>query len=154
MKLINHGYLVVALCCALVLGTAGCATRYAHNDDGLYQALGGQEQIGLMVNRFLNRVAEDKRILHYFYGVDISLLEQRLTQYLAVIAGGPVVYEGEELGLVHGGHYITEAAFNAVVENMQDAMEEVGMPLAARNELVARLAPLQGRIVSYRHVGH
>lgn len=138
-------YLVLLLV-LLLQGITACATQ-PQRDDWLYQSLGGQVGIERLVNRFLHRVADDERIVHYFYGIDISRLEQKFAEYLAMVAGGPEPYLGEQPGFVHRGYHITEAAFNAVVEDLLDAMAELGIPLAARNELIARLAPLQPHIL-------
>ena len=47
---------------------------------------------------------------------------------------------------VHKNLQIDRAAFNAVVENLQDAMDKNGVGFGAQNALLARLAPLHRQI--------
>ena len=47
----------------------------------------------------------------------------------------------------HAGLHITRAAFNALVEDLQAAMDENKVPYAAQNRLLAKLAPMSHDIV-------
>jgi hemoglobin len=47
----------------------------------------------------------------------------------------------------HGGMHITEAQFNALVEDLYRAMERAGTPVAAQNRLVALLAPMRSQVI-------
>ncbi|WP_339332735.1 hypothetical protein [uncultured Maricaulis sp.] len=49
---------------------------------------------------------------------------------------------------VHADHGITTAEFNALVENLQDAMDAEGVPFGMQNRLLARLAPMHGDVVT------
>ena len=42
----------------------------------------------------------------------------------------------------HEGQNIDRAAFNALVEDLQDAMDKNGVPFHAQNKLLAKLAPM------------
>jgi hemoglobin len=42
---------------------------------------------------------------------------------------------------------VTKADMNALVENLQAAMREAGVPFAAQNRLLAKLAPMSGHVV-------
>jgi hemoglobin len=48
----------------------------------------------------------------------------------------------------HGGRYITEAQFNALVEDLYRAMEKERTPVSAQNRLVALLAPMRPQIIN------
>jgi hemoglobin len=47
----------------------------------------------------------------------------------------------------HRGMVVTEAEFNAVVEALVGAMEELEIATPTQNRLLARLAPMQADIV-------
>ncbi len=47
----------------------------------------------------------------------------------------------------HAGMGVTEADFNAIVEDMMAAMDKAGIPLGPQNRLLARLAALRGEII-------
>jgi hemoglobin len=48
----------------------------------------------------------------------------------------------------HAALAVTEAHFNALVEDLVDAMEARGIPRRAQNRLLRRLAPMHRDIVS------
>jgi hemoglobin len=48
----------------------------------------------------------------------------------------------------HKGLHLNNADFNAVVEDLQAAMDKVGLPFATQNRFLARLAPMQHQVVS------
>jgi hemoglobin len=48
----------------------------------------------------------------------------------------------------HKGVHATNADFNAVVEDLQKAMDKDGVPFATQNRFLARLAPMQHDIVT------
>lgn len=48
----------------------------------------------------------------------------------------------------HKDHGITTREFNALVEALQEAMDEEGVPFRAQNKLLAKLAPMKRDIVT------
>jgi hemoglobin len=47
----------------------------------------------------------------------------------------------------HKGQNLTPSDFNALVENLQDAMVAEGIPAPVQNRLLARLAPMRGQVI-------
>ena len=94
------------------------------------------------------RLLEDERINAQFAETDLVNLNDRLVEQFCVELGGPCTYTGRDMAQSHAGLGITEADFNALVEDLVDAMEARGIPRAAQNRLLARLAPMHGDIVS------
>ncbi len=43
---------------------------------------------------------------------------------------------------------LQDADFNALVENLQKAMDQEGVPFRAQNRLLAKLAPMQRSVVT------
>jgi len=141
-------YLAVsALLAACAMDPAG---RNAQPDatPELYYALGEREGIARITERFLFMVADDERIVDRFVHSDILRFHEKLTDQLCELSGGPCEYTGDDMRRTHGGHDISVADFNAVVENLLDAMEELEVPLAAQNRLIAKLAPMYHDIVA------
>lgn len=64
-----------------------------------------------------------------------------------MLSRGPCEYTGDPMHVVHKGLNITERQFNAVVEDLQEAMVRLRLPEPAQNRLLARLAPLRGEII-------
>lgn len=109
-------------------------------DDALYQRLGGRETIQRFTNDFYERMLQDRRIAHHFDGVNANYLKRVLADYFCVVAGGPCTYDGVNMKDAHAHLGIDRAAFNALVEQLQLAMDAAGVPFAAQNQLLARMA--------------
>lgn len=136
--------LVATLLSALL---AGCASAPASREATLYERLGGEAGIAAITEGLLVRSADDPRIREDFAEADIVNLYERLVEHLCALTGGPCTYGGRDMKAAHVGLGLTEADFNALVENLVDAMTERGVPIAAQNELLAILAPMRGDVI-------
>lgn len=128
----------------LSLSVAGCAQR----QDTLYQQLGGQPGVAAIVEDFTLRLADDPDIVGFFAHSNIDRFVASLEEQLCEISDGPCVYQGPPMDRAHQHMGLSDAHFNAVVEHMQGALIEQGVPTGARNQLLGRLARLHGEIMS------
>lgn len=117
-------------------------------DDSLYRELGGREAIQRFTNDFYDRMLKDARIAHFFDGINVNYLKHVLADYFCVTAGGPCEYDGVSMRDAHADLGIARADFNALVENLQDAMNAAGVPFGTQNRLLARLAYLHRDVVT------
>ena len=133
----------------LCLGLTACAgpEKPTADDDSLYQALGGQAGIALIVEGLLINISDNPRIVHHFEDTDIDRLHDMLIEQFCFEAGGPCEYTGDSMIDSHAGMQINEGEFNALVEDLVDAMQAQGVPVTAQNRLLARLAPMRGDII-------
>lgn len=129
------------------LGTANAAPPTEPNDS-LYNDLGGEDHIAIFTNEFVGIISTDPRIRQYFDGANLPRLAKLLTQEFSFLAGGPVVYTGHNMKETHQGMGLHEAQFNALVEDLQLAMDHANIPFFVQNRLLARLAPLEHEIVT------
>ncbi|SDI70735.1 hemoglobin [Pseudomonas flavescens] len=136
-------FCVAALSLLLLVG---CAQQPA-KDDSLYHQLGEKPGITRIVEGMLLNVADDPRIVQFFVRVDIAGLRDKLVDKFCVIAGGPCVYSGYSLEESHKGQQLTPSHFNALVEDLQAAMDSEGVPTTTQNRLLARLAVLRGQVI-------
>ncbi|MBB2486731.1 group 1 truncated hemoglobin [Mitsuaria sp. WAJ17] len=134
--------LAVALLCAL--GGA----RSAHADDSLYSQLGGKPALELVVDGLLQRATQDARIKDFFKETNLKYLRTQLVDQLCAVTGGPCRYEGETMANAHAAMGLSQAHFNALVEDLQDAMDAAGLPFATQGRLLALLAPMHRDIVT------
>lgn len=95
----------------------------------------------------LLNVARDDRIVAHFKKVDIVRLRDKLGEHLCVTAGGPCKYTGDSLAEAHKGLNLTRSDFNALVEDLIDAMDARGISVRDQNRLIARLAPVRGDVI-------
>jgi hemoglobin len=130
----------------LVLLLSACAQQ-PPKDDSLYQALGKQPGITRIVEGMLLNIARDERIVEHFRQVDIQRLRDKLIELYCVEAGGPCTYTGDSMAESHKGQNISRSDFNALVEDLIDAMDSQDIPVPLQNRLIARLAPMRGEVI-------
>jgi hemoglobin len=99
------------------------------------------------VDAFLEQLADDRRIAPRFAETDIARFRRLLIEQLCSVSGGACEYTGDSMADSHAGLDIREGEFNARVEDLIEAMEDVGVLVGAQNRLLARLAPMHADIV-------
>jgi hemoglobin len=113
----------------------------------LYERLGGHGPITAVVGKFVSNVAADKRINGWFAKADIPNLKRQLVDQVCQASGGPCTYEGKDMKTTHKGMKITTAAFNALVEDLVQALDTFNVPEQEKGELLAVLGPMKKDIV-------
>lgn len=137
---------LAGLLCALLAACASAPLAPPVNDS-LYRQLGGEAGISALVEELIVRAVENPRIGDHFASTDLIQLHQRLSEQICVEAGGPCRYSGLSMEDAHAGMDLTEADFNALVEDLIDAMEALEVPVRTQNRLLARLAPMRPQII-------
>ncbi len=66
-----------------------------------------------------------------------------------MILGGDCVYSGRDMRTAHAGQNIERSNFNALVENLQRAMDTHKVPFRSQNKLLAVLAPMHREVVTH-----
>ncbi|MBU1283762.1 MAG: group 1 truncated hemoglobin [Gammaproteobacteria bacterium] len=135
-----------SLLLAFVLTLTACAQQ-PPKDGSLYRDLGEQAGITRIVEGMLLNIAADARIGRHFENIDIVRLRDKLVEQICFEAGGPCTYTGDSMEESHKGQNLTPSDFNALVENLQDAMSAQGVPMPAQNRLLARLAPMRAQVI-------
>lgn len=120
----------------------------ARAQDTLYADLGGQAGIDRIVDLSVDYYLTDDRIKATFEESNIDRVRAQLKDQFCQIAGGPCVYKGHSMEAAHKGLKLTNADFNALVEDLQMAMDKVGVSFPVQNRLLARLAPMQRHVVT------
>ncbi len=141
------GFWTCVLGFGLVLTLLASAAHAADKTDAtLYQSLGEKEGITRIVEDLLQGVHADPRTHDYFVDVSEKRLREKLIEQICQISDGPCQYTGRTMERAHEGLHITRAAFNALVEDLQIAMEKNDIPNRVQNRLLARLAPMVHQI--------
>ncbi len=131
-----------ALSIALAVPLAAQAQAQATPSPHLYDAFGAREGIKRLTDDFVQRITTDVRIADKFKDSNLKRLREKLEEQFCQIMGGPCVYSGDSMKEVHAGMGIHMADFNAVVEDLQLAMDSQGIAFADQNALLALLAPM------------
>jgi hemoglobin len=135
----------LALIAALALGA--CQQMGMTPQKSLYERLGGKDAITAVVDDFVGNVAADKRINGFFAKANIPNLKRNLVDQICQATGGPCTYTGKDMKTAHKGMGITDADFNALVEDLKKSLDKFKVPDKEQGELLGALASLKPQIV-------
>src|SRR5436190_247029 len=113
----------------------------------LYDRLGGQPAVTAVVDDFVGNVAADNRINGFFARTDIPRLKKNLVDQICQGTGGPCTYTGRDMKTAHKGMNITDAQFNALVEDLKKSLVKFKVPDKVLGDLLAVLGPMKPQIV-------
>jgi len=113
----------------------------------VYDRLGGQPAITAVVDDFVGNVAADNRIDGFFARTDIPRLKKNLVDQICQGTGGPCMYTGRDMRTAHKGMNITDAQFNALVEDLVKSLDKFKVPEKEKGELLGILGPMRSQIV-------
>lgn len=118
--------------------------------DAVYRALHERAGIDRIVANLLTRVRADPRISDIFKATDMERLQRTLTEQICYISGGPCHYTGRDMKTAHHDLGLQNADLNALVEDLQLAMNDEKVGFHDQNRLLAKLAPMQPLVVQRR----
>ncbi len=118
----------------------------------LYDRLGGKKAIVAVVDEFVGRVAADTRINGFFKDTAgdqarLAAFKGKLVDQICEASGGPCKYTGKDMKTAHAGMGITEADFNALVEDLAGALDKFHVATEDKNTLLGVLGPMKKDIV-------
>jgi hemoglobin len=102
----------------------------------LYERIGGEAAVDAAVDVFYRKVLLDDRISHYFDTVDMDGQRAKQKAFLTFAFGGPAAYTGHDMRTAHARMKLSEADFDAVMENLGATLKELNVP----TELIAEAA--------------
>jgi hemoglobin len=120
----------------------------AFADDPLFTDMGGQPGIDRIVEASVTNYLADPRIKAIFDESNMDRVRAEFKVQFCQVAGGPCEYNGHDMTAAHKGLHLTNADFNAVVEDLQAAMAICGVSFSVQNRFLARLAPMQRQVVT------
>lgn len=116
-------------------------------DQKVFDAFHGKDGIDRIVETLVERNFADPRIKDFFAATDKVRLKRTLKEQFCYILGGGCDYTGRNMKDSHKDQGTTNKDMNAMIENLQFAMDKEKVPFAAQNKLLAKLAPQQRDIV-------
>lgn len=135
----------VAILAAL---SSACSSMQPAPQKSLYDRLGGKPAIQAVVDDFIGNVAADPRINGFFANTNIPRLNSMLVNQICEATGGPCKYTGRDMKSAHAGMGVTDAHFNALVEDLAKSLNKFKVPEKEKNELLTALASMKGDIVA------
>jgi hemoglobin len=144
------GWGVLLLFVAVNLGACASMGSDTPAAPSLYKRLGGREGIALVVGDFTANMAADPRVNARFKDMKAPELEKfksNLADQICDATGGPCSYLGKDMKATHQGMKITDAEWNATVENLVKALDKNNVDAKSKGELLAALGPMKKDIV-------
>lgn len=149
--------LAIGLCVVLAAGcTAAPPAKHAAPEtkaaagaksDALYRALGGTEGITKVVDATLAEIHGDLRINLFFEKTDMADLRRLVIEQLCAATGGPCEYTGRSMEEAHSGLNLTDADFDAFVEDLVRGMDSQKVPKDLQKQLLGLLGPMRPQVV-------
>ncbi len=148
MKALLRSFAIPAVLMAtLLLGACQDMGMKPMQQKSLYDRLGGLGAITAVVDDFVGNVAADNRINKFFAKTDIPRLKRLLVEQICAGTGGPCTYTGRDMRSAHAGMGITDAQFNALVEDLVKSLDKFKVPEKEKGELLGILGPMKPSIV-------
>ena len=128
------------------------STVWAQATKSLYDRLGGKAAIVAVVDDFVANCAADKRINTFFAATAadknrLAAFKNNLVDQVCEAAGGPCKYKGRDMKSAHAGMGISNADFNALVEDLTKSLNKFKVGKAEQDQLLGVLGPMRSQIV-------
>jgi hemoglobin len=97
----------------------------------LYEEIGGKQSIRTALDRFYDKVMDDRRVSRFFDGLDVQRIKDKQTAFLSMAFGGPAHYDGRDLRTAHGravSQGLGEAEYEVFMGHFRSTLEELGIP--------------------------
>ena len=144
----QHRLAIGVLSLGILVGCATTGERTVTRETLLYDRLGGKPAITAVVDDFTARVAADRRINRFFANTDIPAFKVKLVDQICEASGGPCKYTGKDMKTAHAGMGITDADFNAMIEDLVVTLDKFRVPEKEKGELLGALGPMKKDIVA------
>lgn len=110
-------------------------------ENSLYERMGGDATLRILVERFYDKVYEHEEIAHLFHS-DKEEIKEKQRLFLTQFLGGPQLYSETyghpRMRARHMPHQITEEAAVAWLACMADAVNNLEIEESLKDELFAR----------------
>ena len=114
----------------------------------MFEQFGGKAGLARLMDDFMDNLLADPRTKPFFADRDEDRIKLLLAEQFCALLDGPCTYNGRDMKTTHADLAIHEENFNALVEDLQRAMDKNGIAFSAQNKLLARLAPMYRVIIT------
>ena len=118
------------------------------DDTGIYKEFGEKAGLVTIMDEFMVNMLKDPRTKVFFENADKTRIKEQLVEQFCYILNGPCEYKGAKMKPIHSNLGINRENFNALVEQLQFAMDKNNVPFRAQNKLLAVLAPMHRDIIT------
>lgn len=107
-----------------------------------FKQFGGKAGLVRIMDDFMINLVNDPVTKPFFDNDKQTLIKAMLVEQICEILNGGCQYTGRDMTSAHANMRVNRAAFNALVESLQLAMDKHNVPFSSQNKLLAKLAPM------------
>jgi hemoglobin len=122
----------------------------ATTHDAMYQSVGGDAGLTVLVDNFYSRLWADPSLNQYFAGIERDALKRHQRMFLTYVLGGPGAYTGRSLVDGHTGLNITDEAFDTVAHHLLLTLEELDIDRPLIRIIMGFVEGARGQVVQQR----
>lgn len=115
---------------------------------GVFEQFGGMPGMTALMDDFMIILLDDPRMRPFFEKVDHDRVKRQLAEQFCAILNGGCAYSGRDMKETHAAFAIDKVDFNALVEDLQIAMDRRDIPFRAQNKLLSVLAPMHREVIT------
>lgn len=93
----------------------------------IYEKYGGFEFFHKIIYELYLELFDHLEISYHFFGVDMMTLSQRQAEFLCEAIGGPKIYKGGDISIVHKRMRISEYEFDTVAKRFGEIFKRNGL---------------------------
>ncbi|KAK9823403.1 hypothetical protein WJX72_002522 [[Myrmecia] bisecta] len=105
------------------------------------------------ITAFYQRTVADKRVKHFYEGVDIHRLRAKQVQFMELAFGGPEAYRGRDIYAAHARlrreQGLDEFHFDVILEHFASSLQSLSIPQELISEAMSVLRPLRQTFVRH-----
>lgn len=106
----------------------------------LYEQIGGQQTIEVLIRQFYDRVLDDPELAPFFEKTSMDRLRHMQQEFFAAALDGPTTMGDLDLAYAHSGRGITQWHFNRFVQHLLTTLEEIGVDNDQQMEVIRRIS--------------
>lgn len=114
----------------------------------LYQRLGQEAAIKVVVDGLYERILSDSALVRYFDDTDMAAQKRHMAYFLTAATGGPDKYEGRDMAAAHEGLGITGEHWDLVIGHAAASLADAGVSGEEIAAVAGALAPLRAQVVT------
>ncbi len=136
----------LVLVVAAGVGLGACESTMMSEDASLYDRMGGEDKIGMVVAQFVANMNTDPGLNGYFVGADMNKVRTGMTEQFCHATGGPCEYRGRAMAAAHAGMDLSDAEFAMTQEHLRKAMAVFQIGDAEQAEFLDVYSSMKGEV--------
>lgn len=116
----------------------------------LYDKYGGSGTVQTLVQKFYNRIQNDKELEKFFKRIDFKKLIDHQVQFVSQVLGGPVIYKGQSMFHAHKDLKISQYDFDLVANHFLSVLKELKVEENDVKAIMDQLAGLASDIITVK----